>query len=115
MTKHFMKLNSEPFYKIKNGTKIYELRLYDEKRKQIHVGDIIEFTERDSAEICTAEVTDLCLFENFAELYAKLPLEKLGYTSDELASASPADMDKYYPKDEQANCGVVAIKIKVLG
>ncbi|MDE5600907.1 MAG: RNA-binding protein [Clostridia bacterium] len=109
-----MKLNSEPFYKIKNGTKIYELRLYDEKRKQIHVGDVIEFTERDSLEKCTVQVMELCLFENFVELYAKLPLDKLGYSLGELDSASPADMEQYYSKEEQASCGVVAIKIKLI-
>lgn len=109
-----MKLNKEPFCKIKNGTKIYEMRLYDEKRKLIRVGDIIEFAERDSDEKCTVEVIDLCLFESFTELYAKLPLDKLGYSLDELNSASPTDMEKYYSKDEQSHCGVVAIKIQVV-
>ena len=114
MKKHFMKLNQEPFDKIKNGTKIYELRLFDEKRKQIQCGDIIEFTKRDSDEKCVVEVVDLCLFQNFAELYATLPLKQCGYSSDELATASPADMEQYYSKEEQSLFGVVAIKIKVV-
>ena len=36
-----MKLNKSPFERIKNGTKTIEFRLYDEKRKQIKVGDKI--------------------------------------------------------------------------
>ncbi len=38
-----MNLNSEPFEKIKNGSKIYELRLYDEKWRAIDMGDEIIF------------------------------------------------------------------------
>lgn len=42
---HQMKLKSEPFYKIKSGSKIIELRLNDVKRQQVQVGDFIEFTQ----------------------------------------------------------------------
>ena len=38
---HEMRLNNEPFNKIKEGTKTVELRLLDEKRKTLRVGDKI--------------------------------------------------------------------------
>lgn len=38
-------MNDSPFERIKNGTKTIEFRLYDEKRKQIKVGDKIEFSK----------------------------------------------------------------------
>ena len=38
-----MKLQPKPFAAIKNGTKTIEMRLWDEKRKHITVGDTIEF------------------------------------------------------------------------
>ena len=41
---HEMRLNNEPFNKIKEGTKTVELRLLDEKRKTLRVGDKIIFT-----------------------------------------------------------------------
>lgn len=41
-----MRLHNSPFKLIKNGTKTIELRLNDEKRKLIKVGDIIRFTNR---------------------------------------------------------------------
>lgn len=41
---HEMKLNNEPFTLIKAGTKVIELRLNDEKRRKLAVGDKIEFT-----------------------------------------------------------------------
>ena len=41
---HKMKLNENPFERIKNGTKTVEFRLYDEKRQQIKIGYKIEFS-----------------------------------------------------------------------
>ena len=40
---HNMKLQPEPFEKIKCGQKTYELRLLDTKRQKVSVGDTIEF------------------------------------------------------------------------
>ena len=42
---HNMKLNDAPFETIKNGKKTIELRLYDEKRRKIKIGDTICFKE----------------------------------------------------------------------
>lgn len=41
---HKMKLHNKPFNLIKEGSKIIELRLYDEKRAKVKIDDIIEFT-----------------------------------------------------------------------
>lgn len=46
---HTMKLKQEPFEKIKNGFKTIELRLYDEKRQKVQVGDYIEFSLIDNS------------------------------------------------------------------
>lgn len=40
---HEMKLLEDPFEQIKSGAKTVEIRLFDEKRKVLRVGDIIEF------------------------------------------------------------------------
>ena len=40
-----MKLNPEPFEKIKSHKKIWEVRLNDDKRKGIHIGDRILFMD----------------------------------------------------------------------
>ena len=48
--KHNMNLNNRPFKSIKEGTKTIELRLNDEKRSLLKVGDEIEFTNRDTNE-----------------------------------------------------------------
>ena len=46
---HEMRLNDEPFQAIKDGTKTIEMRLYDEKRRMIQVGDVIRFTNRETS------------------------------------------------------------------
>ena len=40
---HEMKLNDKAFNNIKNGIKKFELRLYDDRRKNISLGDTIIF------------------------------------------------------------------------
>ncbi len=109
---HAMKLNPKPFKAIASGEKIYELRLYDEKRQEVKVGDTIVFTNLGNTDE-TITVTVLCLhlFKNFEQLYQSLPLERCGYTEEELATASPRDMEAYYSVEEQSRYGVVAIEI----
>lgn len=109
---HNMKLNDRPFEKIKNGSKTIELRLYDEKRRKINVGDTIRFQSGNSK--LTATVKELHLFRNFELLYAALPLDKCGYTADEISTASPDDMLEYYSKEQIEKYGVVGIEIEVI-
>ena len=106
-----MKLNDEPFNRIKEGKKTIEMRLYDEKRSLISVGDIIEFTNRKTNEIIETIVVDIYKFENFDELFKNFTKEELGYLENE--KSDPTDMLKYYSKEEQKNYGVVGIKIKL--
>ena len=109
---HDMKLNDRPFEMIKSGAKTIELRLYDDKRRKIKVGDSICF--RSQIDTVTAEVKALYVFRSFVELYAALPLDKCGYNADELASASPEDMLEYYTKEQIEAYGVVGIEIEVV-
>ena len=48
--KHYMKLQNDPFTKIKNKTKTIEMRLNDEKRRKIKIHDLIEFTNIKTGE-----------------------------------------------------------------
>ena len=108
---HSMQLQPSPFEMIRNGTKTIELRLYDEKRKKIQVGDIIEFTNTESREVLQVKVLGLFVFDSFESLYSQLPLPECGYTKDDIDNASPDDMDAYYPKELQQKYGVVGIRI----
>lgn len=66
---HEMRLHNEPFVLIKNGTKTIELRLNDEKRRQIKVGDTITFTNRSNNEQISTVVINLHKYDSFEELY----------------------------------------------
>ena len=111
---HTMKLRHEPFYKIKNGLKTVELRLYDEKRQKISVSDEIIFTLDGGDETVRCRVLELYRFASFSELYSALPLADLGYTGDELVAASPRDMEQYYSSEDINAYGVIGIRIKLL-
>lgn len=110
--KHEMKLNNEPFECIKNGTKTIELRLNDEKRKLLTVGDYIEFANRVTNEKLLVEVIDLFKYNSFEELYKHYNKIEMGYSINE--EANPKDMENYYSKEEQEKYGVLGIKIKKL-
>lgn len=107
---HKMKLRISPFEKIRNGSKTIELRLNDEKRQQVQIGDYIEFScLDDSKQRIQTRVTALHHFSSFAELYNSLPKEKLGYAESE--TPAPDHMDEYYTRDEQEKYGVLGIEL----
>ena len=107
---HQMKLRLSPFVEIKNGSKTIELRLYDEKRQKVRIGDYIEFTCLDKPkQRIQTRVTALHRFTSFAELYAALPKEKLGYNPTD--TPAPNHMDEYYSREDQERYGVLGIEL----
>lgn len=112
---HIMKLNPLPFQRIQSGKKTIELRLNDEKRKKIQIGDRIRFFNTDNpSETLVAEAVNLFVFDSFETLYRKLPLLECGYTEQNIKTASPKDMEEYYTKELQEQYGVVGIQIKLI-
>ncbi len=108
---HNMKLWRDAFYHIANGSKTIELRLNDEKRQQINVGDTIIFNRTKNNDTITANVKALHKFADFKELYEHLPLEKCGYSKDELKTAHYTDMEQYYSKEQIAKYGALGIEL----
>ena len=112
---HTMNLNPSPFSKIKSGMKTIELRLYDEKRRRIAIGDAIRFCNSENVnETILTKVLDLYVFDTFDELYEKLPLLECGYTENNICNASAKDMEKYYSIEMQKQFGVVGIRIAIV-
>lgn len=110
--RHEMRLRPKPFQAIASGNKKYELRLHDEKRRAIRVGDEILFTCTEDDRSVLTRVTGLYPFADFAALYRTLPLTECGYTPANVHRADPKDMEAYYPPEEQAQHGVLAIGIE---
>lgn len=112
---HLFYLNNLPFFKIYSGTKTIELRLNDEKRQKLKIGDTIIFTNRDDErQIVSVRVTALHRFDSFEELYAALPLDKCGYSGQELAYASAEDMLEYYSERDIKKYGVLGIEFETI-
>ena len=109
---HEMSLRPGPFGKIAEGSKRYELRLLDEKRRLIRVGDTITFSCTADERTVHVRVTEVLPFASFAELYAALPLTQCGYTEASARIADPRDMEAYYSTEKQAQYGVVAIGVE---
>ena len=66
---HEMKLVDFAFQAIKNGDKDIEVRLNDEKRSKIKIGDKIKFHHMDNDETLIVEVINLHKFKTFKELF----------------------------------------------
>ncbi|MBQ9070958.1 MAG: HAD hydrolase-like protein [Clostridia bacterium] len=115
MKKHYLKLSEEPFLLIKVGEKTIELRLYDKKRQALKIGDIIEFSNTsDQNQKINCKISALYVYKSFEELYASLPLDRCGYTEENISRASHLDMRAYYSEEDERKWGVVGIELKLL-
>lgn len=104
---HQMKLWNKSFSAIKNGTKIVELRLNDEKRQEINKGDMICFTNTFTNATLNCAVVDKVVYSNFEELYQQYTPLSMGYLEGQ--EANPDDMLEYYTKEQIKQYGVVAL------
>ena len=104
--KFHMKLLKEPFEDIKNGTKTIEFRLYDEKRKQIKVGDVIEFLLLpDLNEKLETKVIELYRANTFEELFRKF------YTNENEIKNKLESIYSIYTSEKEKKYGVLGIKL----
>ena len=110
--KHFYDLNHDPFISISSGHKDIEMRLYDEKRKLIHPGDIIVFEDNVEHNVIEVEVIALHVFPSFKELYEAFDKTRLGYEPNQ--EAHPDDMLKYYSRERMNKYQVVGIEIRLI-
>jgi ASC-1-like (ASCH) protein len=111
-TVHEMKLQPEPFEAIKAGKKIIESRLYDEKRRLIKIGDVVEFKKNpDLVDSVKAEVVALLNYPSFDAMFSDFDANLFGLpTKQELLT----QIEQFYPAEEQQKYGVLGIKVKLL-
>jgi ASC-1-like (ASCH) protein len=106
-----MKLATEYFQKIKNGTKTIECRLNDEKRKSLRIGDKIEFSDvQNDADKTTAEIVALHIFPAFSELLNCFPITSFGADNKKDFLAV---LKKIYSDKDEKKYGVVGIEVKL--
>lgn len=109
---HELNLHPGPFASIKGGKKDIEMRLNEEKRKVIKVGDYIRFTNNENGETILCKVISLSAFPSFKELYDHFPKSRLGYGRCEKASYK--DMEQYYSEEKIRKNGALAIEIALV-
>lgn len=106
-----MKLAVAPFEKVASGKKVIESRLYDAKRKQINLGDRIEFVcAEDSSRKVFTKVRALYRRLDFESLFSDFPPSLFGGNSKEELIE---ETQKFYSQKEQKKYGVIGIKIEV--
>ncbi len=113
--KHRMNLQGKYFDYIKDGTKRVEMRLFDEKRAKIEIGDEIEFgvSGEDEDEVVCVKVIGLLRYRSFEDLVEDFPIEMLAdaeMTKAELI----ADLNKFYSKEMQKKYGVVGVRFELI-
>ena len=107
-----MNLQPRYFDFIKDGTKRIELRLFDEKRQQIQLGDIIEFTKSEDDKF-KAEVIGLLRYNSFNDLFEDFDISILAdksMTKQELLDV----LSEFYTPEKRAEFGVLGIRLKIL-
>ena len=111
---HIMKLQPEYYNFILNGTKRIELRLFDEKRQQIKIGDTIIFLKEPSLEEnIKVKVIGLLRYNTFKDLFNDFDISILSdkkMTKNELLNV----LEQLYTKEKQKQYGVLGIRIELI-
>ena len=111
--RHTLKLQPKYYEAIKKGVKIIELRLLDEKRKNINLGDEIEFKkEPELKESTITRVKGILLYESFESLIDDYPIESLS-DFDTIKEELLETLNKFYSKEKQNQYGVIGIRIEL--
>lgn len=109
---HEMKLQAIYFEKMRAGQKTFEVRLFDDKRKKIAVGDEIVFKkEPELAESLRMRVVGMEIFESFEEMAVTLPPRALGF-DDKSKAEIVETYHSFYSADDEKKFKVVAIKLE---
>lgn len=102
-------LHSDVFDIVKDGKKDIEVRINDEKRRMLKIGDTLIFLRRpNDDEMIRAKVVGLDYYDYFSHLVDNYDMERIylkGYTKDEYLN----EMKRFYTLEEQEKNGVVAI------
>ena len=119
---HDMTIRPEYYDLVVNGTKIYEARTNDARRKAMKVGDLILLRREATPEEKEAgivpedsillEIEDKIEFEDFTQLYDSLPKKDTGFEGRETAEIVQTEIRKFYTPEMEKERGAVAIKVR---
>jgi ASC-1-like (ASCH) protein len=106
-----MKLNDKAFNNIKNGIKKFELRLYDDRRKNINLGDTIIFHNLNNLDdTISVKVLALLRYPSFADFFKDIDYKLCG-TATSLEEKLER-VHTFYSSEQEKEHGILAIKIQ---
>lgn len=112
--KYEMKLQHKYYNFILNGTKRIEIRLFDEKRQQIKIGDTIKFLKEPNLnESFNAKIIGLLRYNTFEDMFRDFDVSVLSdksMTKEELINT----LEQFYTKEKQKQYGVLGIRIELI-
>ena len=105
-------LDEDIFEVVRSQTKNVEVRVNDEKRRKLKIGDKIVFLKRpEEKEKIEAIIENLTYYTDFNELVKDYTIEEIyieGYTKEEFLNL----LKRFYSDEEINKYGTVAIKFK---
>ncbi len=112
---HSMKLLDIPFDGISSGKKKIEIRLYDEKRQKLNLGDVIEFTRLSNLESkLKVRVVALLRYNSFRDMVEDLGMSQFGYSDRYPVDDFLESIYKIYSKENEEKYGALGIKIELI-
>lgn len=112
---HEMKLDREPYEKMKSGSKTVELRIFDDKRRCLEIDDIVIFTERkgNDRKIAT-RITALYRYRTFEKLFSEIAPAKCGFAKHDSIEDAVKHMRGYYPLEKELETGILGIRVELM-
>lgn len=109
---HEMKLAEKDFERIRSGEKTLDMRLFDEKRQLLRLGDMIEFKKFPRLEEkISVKIIGLLRYKNFDQLIEDVPAAMLGFQEKDKPYLKSGMYEIYTPAEEQ-EYGVLGIRIR---
>ena len=115
-----MHLSEEMFLAMKEGTKTVEVRLFDDKRKLVDIGDYIEFHNNNV--YIKMRVLDIRIEHTFKELFERsidlrntslyYAPKQLGFSEESSIDELVKEMYKRYTKEQEEKYGVIAFTLE---
>ncbi len=115
MNFHQMRLKKKPFYDMISGKKTFEIRLNDEKRQKVKIGDYILFEpyEKSLTGVLTTRVKRILNFTSFRDVVENIPPENFslskGKNSEDLLTES-----SFYPLEKEEKYGYAVFELLII-
>jgi len=99
---HQMKLNESPFDRIRSGIKRIEIRLFDEKRQTLNIGDIITFSKLPNLnESFPVKIISLLRYKTFQDFVDNFPMKYFWYSDNHNKQIFIESIYQIYSKEEE--------------